>query len=281
MQSLSREMDRRAAGGPGSTPAAERRRPTGYLAATRTATYAFLATLPLLVLYEVGVVLANDGVLSPIRVGADIWLKTLLATVGATGWMAIGGAVLVVGAGVVWAERERRPPLKAAYFGGIVAESAVYGVALAWLVGGVVGALFGMHLLFGASASPLRLAALMQPIAELDTPLQLALSIGAGLYEELVFRVLLVGGLFRVLSPWMGRRGATPGAAYAVAALIGALLFSAVHYVGPLGDAFGGASFTFRFLFGLALNALFLLRGFAVAAWTHALYDVYVVMLSG
>ena len=64
-------------------------------------------------------------------------------------------------------------------------------------------------------------------------------------------------------------------AAYAIAAVLGALLFSFVHYIGAFGDPFALDSFAFRFLFGLALNVLFLLRGFGVAAWTHALYDVY------
>jgi membrane protease YdiL (CAAX protease family) len=66
-------------------------------------------------------------------------------------------------------------------------------------------------------------------------------------------------------------------AAYAVAAVVGALLFSAVHYIGAFGDPFTLPSFTFRFLFGLALNGLYLVRGFGIAAWTHALYDVMVV----
>ena len=58
---------------------------------------------------------------------------------------------------------------------------------------------------------------------------------------------------------------------------MGALLFSAVHYIGALGDAFTLPSFMFRFLFGLALNVVFLVRGFGIAAWTHALYDVMIV----
>ena len=65
--------------------------------------------------------------------------------------------------------------------------------------------------------------------------------------------------------------------AYLIAAVVGAAIFSAVHYIGPLGDVFELPSFIFRFLFGLALNALFLVRGFGVAAWTHALYDILVV----
>lgn len=239
-------------------------RPTGYAAVTRTATYGFLAALPLFVFYEVGVLLANRGP-GEIRVGADVWLKTLLAAVGVSGWAALGGVVLLIGLAVWWRERRQRPALVPRYFGYLVAESLVYAVVLAVLVGGAVGALFGAWLW-----PDLALAQL----ARLGLGLQLALSIGAGLYEELVFRVILVGGLFLLLHrvlPVERRR------AYVVAAVVGAAVFSAVHHLGPYGDPFTLPVFTFRFLFGLALNAVFLLRGFALAAWTHALYDVLVV----
>ncbi len=265
IERLTRDVERLAAGpgrAAGPVPPAPPR-PTGYLAATRTATYGFLAALPLFVLYEVGILLANGGQMQAVRVGADVWLKSLLAWFGGTGWAALGAAVVLVGAVVLWAERKRKPPLVGRYFGGIVAEGLVYAVVLAFVVGGTVG------LLFGAWAWP----AAQVGGGGLRLPLQLALSIGAGLYEELVFRVLLVGGLFLVVRRFVpGRAGA-----YAVAALVGAFVFSAVHHLGPFGDPFTLHVFTFRFLFGLALNAVFLVRGFAVAAWAHALYDVLVV----
>lgn len=228
-----------------------------YHRATRSATYGFLSALPLFLLYEVLITAANADAAAPVRVGAEVWLKSLMAVIGAAGHLALGGIVLAIGIAVFVRERGRSIPLRAAYFGGLVLESAVYAVVVAALVSRVVGILF--------AAAPL-------PVGDVWT--QLALSIGAGLYEELVFRVLLVGGL-----AWLFQRGLdSQTTAYLTAALLGAALFSAVHYVGAFGDVFTLSSFTFRFLFGLALNVLFLWRGFGVAAWTHALYDIFLVM---
>ncbi|MFB6279598.1 MAG: type II CAAX prenyl endopeptidase Rce1 family protein [Salinibacter sp.] len=227
-----------------------------YHRATRSATYGFLSALPLFALYEAMIVLVNLDAVRRVRVSAGVLVKDLLAMTGASGGVIL--ALLVVGGGLAayLLDRRRSIPLRTHYFVGLVGESAVYAVGVALVVSSLVGALF-------AAAPP--------PEGTLWT--QLALSIGAGLYEELVFRVLLVGGLFLLCRAVLE----TPTQAYLLAALLGAALFSLVHYVGPLGDPFALPSFTFRFLFGLALNALFLARGFGVAAWTHALYDVLVV----
>ncbi len=228
-----------------------------YHRATRTGTYAFLAALPLLLIYEVAILLVGGNV----RVGADVWMKTLLSVFGQAGWAALGVVVLMVGVYVFWRERHRRPPIEARYFGMILGESLLYAVVLAIIVSRFAGALFLM----------------VPPLAQLHTlplPTQLALSIGAGLYEELFFRVILVGGMFLGLRRVLKK----PKYAYPIAAVVGALIFSWVHYLGPFGDPFTLYSFIYRFLFGLALNGIFLWRGFAVAAWTHALYDVLVVL---
>ena len=102
------------------------------------------------------------------------------------------------------------------------------------------------------------------------------LSLGAGLYEELLFRVLLVTLLAGAGVHLLGFRRAVAGA---WAAVLGALIFSAVHYLGPFGDRLELYSFTFRFLGGLFFSALYLLRGFGITAWTHALYDVFLLVV--
>jgi membrane protease YdiL (CAAX protease family) len=101
------------------------------------------------------------------------------------------------------------------------------------------------------------------------------ISLGAGIYEELLFRVILVSGL-----AWMARKAfgwrTTTAALFAVGG--GALIFSAFHYIGPYADRLELGSFTFRAVAGVLLSGLYLLRGFGITAWTHAMYDVFLAL---
>jgi hypothetical protein len=147
----------------------------------------------------------------------------------------------------------------------MLAESCL----LALLVGVTVGTITTQLV-----QPPAPLAIGMPDGAPLHTKLMLA--IGAGLYEELLFRVLLVGALALLAHKVLGWR---PMAAGTAAVVIGALAFAAFHYVGPAADPLQLYSFVFRTIGGLFFSALFLLRGFGIAAWTHALYDILVMVL--
>ena len=61
--------------------------------------------------------------------------------------------------------------------------------------------------------------------------------------------------------------------------LASAATFSGVHYLGVLGDKFDLRSFAARAVLGLSLTLIYATRGFAVAVWTHSLYDVWVMVL--
>jgi membrane protease YdiL (CAAX protease family) len=103
------------------------------------------------------------------------------------------------------------------------------------------------------------------------------LSLGAGFYEEVAFRVGLFAFGFKALellfpmTPWQ------KGAGKIAWAVVTALLFSLWHYVGPLSDPLDVRSFVFRWTCGLVFTAIFVFRGFAPAVWTHALYDIWVM----
>ena len=239
----------------------------GYYQTSRTHTCSLLFALPLLLLYEAGAAwLARQGG-PPLRNGADVLLRALLSSTGVQSTLAFT-AVLAAGAIVAIAaeRRKKKVPLRAATFAGMLAESTLYaavfgvvvGTATQWVVDGV----------------ETRLAA-GEPMAGVTSTEQgIVLSLGAGIYEELVFRVLVAGGLYAAFRA----SGLARGTAGTFAALLAALVFSAFHYVGPYAYPLELSSFAFRFLAGLALSALFLARGFGIAAWTHALYDVFLVI---
>lgn len=103
----------------------------------------------------------------------------------------------------------------------------------------------------------------------------IVISAGAGFHEELIFRVILMGGMAWLLTGLTGRRRA-----WLLAMVVSSLLFSLAHHVGPVGEPFAFAPFVYRTLAGVFFALVYQVRGFAVAAWTHAIYDVYVLSLS-
>ncbi len=237
--------------------------PREYYAAAREPRYSLLFAFPLLILYEGLAALLSHSAFAGVRNGADVLLKSLFLSLGGRAGLAVFGAILIgVGAWVVWRDqRQRGGRLDRQVFLGMVAESLVYAAVF-----GQVVAVLTVALLRGAP-----LAAVTQaPMPALPLGTQLVVSLGAGIYEELLFRVLLVSGLL-----WLFKRmGWRTSLAVGVAVALSALIFSAFHYVGPYGDPLTLPSFTFRTIAGLLLSGLYVARGFGITAWTHALYDV-------
>ena len=233
-----------------------------YHSTTRTATWGFLAALPLMALYEWGLMAANRGSEEVIRISADVWMRALIPSFGVSHAHVLLGLVIAIGVVIVILERKKKRVLRIRYAVWMLAECVLYAVFLTFLVS-------------RATAWMVAMAPAGQELEQLDLATQVVLSFGAGIYEELFFRVLLVGGLFMVLQLAVPKK--RRWIAYALSALIAAPIFSAIHYVGDFAYPWELSSFVYRALFGLALNVVFLTRGFGVAAWTHALYDVMVV----
>jgi hypothetical protein len=104
------------------------------------------------------------------------------------------------------------------------------------------------------------------------------MSLGAGLYEEIAFRVVLFGGGALVIRFFVGTG---PRTVLVLAWGVGAaMIFSGWHYFGPMADTFDLRTFTFRAVCGLVLTTIYAVRGFASAVWTHAVYDIWVLSLS-
>jgi Type II CAAX prenyl endopeptidase Rce1-like len=221
--------------------------------------------LPLFLTYQSLAVLSPPGPEGSLRNGADVILQELATRIaGPRGPLILLAVITAVGLWLVFRDLRAHRDIRIIVFGLMLAETVVLAVVFGVAVTAVTSGLVRPTALIVQAA-----------VANLGTGDRLMLSLGAGLYEELLFRVLVVGTL-----AWVGRRllGWRPLVAGLAAALIGAVVFSMFHYVGQFGDEFRVYSFVFRTIAGLAFSALFLLRGFGITAWTHALYDVFLLL---
>lgn len=232
--------------------------PRAYLNQSSSLLYSYLIVLPLFLLYE-GLIAISQPAEAQVRIAVDIWLKSLISMAGFDIISVTFGLVLAIGFVVLFLERKKLGSIKLSTFGWMHIESIAYAIIMAISVSYVVASLFSLQT-GGSGLSPID---------------RFALSLGAGLYEELFFRVILVGLLFALFRRFFKHAWV----AAALAAIIGALIFSWVHYIGDLGDTFTMQSFIFRALAGLVLNALYVWRGFGIAVCTHAWYDVFVLFL--
>jgi membrane protease YdiL (CAAX protease family) len=234
-----------------------------YWTLSRRPRYSLLFAFPLLLVYELLALALSGGAMAGVRNGADVLLKSLFVALGGrAGLIAFGALLLGTGAWLVWRDRKAGGALQPRIFAGMALESLTYASVLGLVTSTLTSLLLGGQLPFA-----------LGQFERLGLPSQVMISLGAGLYEELLFRVVLVGAL-----AGLGRRIlGSPTAAGAVAVVLGALIFSAFHYVGPHGDRLELGSFAFRAVAGLLFSTLYLLRGFGITAWTHALYDLMLV----
>lgn len=220
-------------------------------------------TLPLFLGYHLGVVFL------PVRNAADVVTKKLVEfaddNLAAYGAFTLAIGVIFVG---ILALQGRQRELRWQRFAYVLSEGLVYAVAMRLAAAYVVG-----KLKLDAGAPP-----------DAGEPLGafagIVLSLGAGFYEEITFRVLLFGVGARVI-----RLFAEPipeGQARLITfgwSIVSAAAFSGWHYVGPLADPFELRSFVFRWVCGLVFTLIYAFRGFAPAVWTHVVYDVWVLVL--
>ena len=239
-----------------------------YWQASRAPRYSLLFALPLLIFYQVLAALAPPGPGGMgVRNGADVILESVFVWL-AGAWGPRLFMLCLIGAGAWLIARDVRANrnLSPVVLGGMLLESVCLSLVFGVVVGGLTAALLG------APPPPLMLDFTAQRLSRWT---MLMLSLGAGIYEELLFRVLLVG-----LIAWGAKKllGWRPLVAGIAATVLGALIFSAFHYIGPFGDRFEVYSFVFRTIAGLFFSGLYLLRGFGITAWTHALYDVFLLL---
>lgn len=237
-----------------------------YVTRTRAwpANLMFLA--PFVLLYEFAVLVTR----SPVENAAGAWVRGLWTGVGPRGFLLATLALGVVYLVVVW-RRAHDAPREKGLYGGMLLEGTVYGLCLGFVAQGLSSALPMARTALG-SHGPARLAVIESMNLSLR---EVGLAVGAGVFEELVFRGAVLAGTLALLR-WV--LGADRWTAAVSALLLSSFVFSAYHHWGPGGEPYVASVFAYRFHAGLVLGALFLTRGLGIAALAHGVYDVVVTL---
>ncbi len=223
--------------------------PGGYFHWSRDPAVSLFAVLPLWVLYEVlRFCLAPDD-----HNGAEILLRHELERFGEAGHLVLSAAfcVLVVGAAKSLVRRHV-PWLR------VAAVIALEGTVYALMLGPIAAQL---------TSSATRMLAASPLVANLVG------SLGAGIFEELLFRLGLMSALV-----WLGLRAVRAWSlptwlAGTFGVIVSALVFSWFHHL--CGEPYVREKFVFRTMAGVLLGVLMWTRGYGVCVYTHSIYNLH------
>jgi hypothetical protein len=231
-----------------------------YWSAVRRPLPCLIFVMPVLVVYEVGVLWLGGSSAELIRTGADAWMRQALASVGLKDQFLPPLALVIALLGWQAANpRDWRFPPR--FLLGMIFESLIFAIGLIGL-----SRLVDLGFAHLESQRPLAVGA---PSSSATAVISF---LGAGLYEESLFRLALIPSLYATL-----RILHTPTVlAQTLAVTASAILFSIAHHAGAPGESFTWFAFIFRWLAGVYFAWLFVVRGFGVAVGAHAAYDILV-----
>ena len=240
------------------------RRPTSYWAATRRPFPSLLLVAPLVLAYECGVLWLGKSVPGSVRTGADTWMRNGLSSLGLSDhWLLPLLLVLILLTWQVLNFYDWR--FSPGILAGMVLESVLWAVVLL----GISRLIDVGFCYLEQTGSPLLAvnAGGVEPSVS-----SLIGYLGAGVYEETLFRLIMVPILYSALKFLQ-----IPQVLSSALAVTGsALLFALAHHAGSPGESFTWFAFVFRWMAGVFFAWVFVLRGFGIAVGSHTMYDILV-----
>lgn len=231
--------------------------PNGYWQRSQQPLQALFFLLPLIFLYELGTLLfASDPTQGAVYIYARSLLHHAFEWVGVTGYYLPGIIVVVV---LLSLHLVRRDPWRI--------DPPLY--ALMWVESVLLAIPLFVFLSVLARQTPEPNMMLAQVVPQASWQAQIVFSIGAGIYEELLFRLIAIAFIHMIIVDVLAL-DKTVGAVAAVA--LSSIAFSLYHF--SSWQEFHSAAFLIRTIAGVYLAGVYLLRGFGIVAATHAVYDV-------
>ncbi|MGB4728251.1 MAG: CPBP family intramembrane glutamic endopeptidase [Thermogutta sp.] len=243
-----------------TVPAASTR--GNYWEESRAPLASLIFVTPLLLVYEAGVLLMGP---EAVRNGAEVWLRHLLMNLGLGQYFFL--PVLTVGILLAAHHVSRHRWL--------VRSSTLWGMFVESLfLAGCLRVLLGLQSLLFQHVSRYVLATGGSGV-DFTLAERIVAFVGAGVYEELVFRLILMNLVIIVLQ---FLRLAPPVTLWG-GVLLSSFVFALAHHIGPYGEPLQLFNFLFRFVAGIFFALLFVYRGFGIAAGSLAAYDLMVGLI--
>ena len=216
--------------------------------------YSFIITLPIFLTYELGIFWMRNIEFNYIQNGADVLIEQAILRLGFDVIYVSSIIFLFVLLIIIYYQKHHFNSLSISrpYLGAMFLESIVYAIILFFLMGNLY----------------------LMDVSTNDLYCNIILSLGAGIYEELIFRVLLIYVFYQSIK-FLFRLGKFSTNFYAI--ILSAILFSSFHFIGA--ESFNQEAFAVRFIAGIFLAFLYVQRGFGITAITHSFYDIFVIFL--
>jgi len=240
-----------------------------YWQQTRLPVYSLAFVLPMILFYEIASILVNRQVVAQghkaLYNQSEALIHRLMVRlflwVGLPG-VAVSG-LLIAAVLVTWQILSRRPwEVRSGTLCGMLGESVLLG-----LLPLIVVVVIDLAMPASMDGGSTRLAQ--------SAFFRIVLYFGAGVYEEFVFRLVLVS-VFALIVYGVSGMGWRSGAFIGI--LLSAVLFAGAHHVGELAEEFTWTSFGSRTVSGVFFGLVYYFRGFGIAAGSHALYDVFLML---
>lgn len=228
-----------------------------YLNSSKSLHYSLILTLPALAIYEVGILILFKNSFFELRNSGEVLIRSLFESLGLTNPYVISGILLCVFAIVMIRgyKIEKKPGIHADYIVYMLVESMLWGSLI----------YIALQLF---TQLPLQVIALEQKIANIN------LAIGAGIFEELIFRLVVIGALLVILERGINL---SPRFAVPIAIFFAAIVFAAFHL---FMEVYSFPIFSQRVVGGILLGCLYYMRGYGISVYAHIIYNFLILAAS-
>tara|TARA_B100000965_G_scaffold403277_1_gene431009 strand:- start:4385 stop:5089 length:705 start_codon:yes stop_codon:yes gene_type:complete len=226
-----------------------------YLQKSKSPFYSFIVTLPMFLLYELGIFLMRGTEFSYVKNGADVLIEDMISTLGFDIFYISSSIFLLAFFIIAYLQKKNYDSFEIykSYILIILLESLFYAFLLFLFLGNV--------------------SLYLMDVSVENIQFNIILSLGAGIYEELIFRVFSIFIFYQLIVFIF--KSMTHFSAQFFALLLSSILFSLFHFMGA--ESFSQEAFTIRFIAGILLGILYINRGFGITAITHSFYDIFVI----